>query len=225
MIVDARPLGTVVVTPPWNFPFAIPCGGVLAALAAGNTVILKPAPESVRIGWWLVRQLWQAGIPRRRPAVRRLLRRRSRTPTDRRPAHLRRHPHRGLRNRQQIPQLAPRPAPVRRDQRQERPRGHRHGRPRTGRQRSGPFGLRPLRSEMFGRQPRNPRARSVPRIGCSCASSVTPPQASPSASHSTTPPAWSRPSSSRTQRTACERALTTLDEGEEWLLEPQSLAR
>ncbi len=62
--IDAEPLGTVVVTPPWNFPFAIPCGGVLAALAAGNTVILKPAPESVRIGWWLVRQLWAAGIPR-----------------------------------------------------------------------------------------------------------------------------------------------------------------
>ncbi len=61
---QAEALGTVVVTPPWNFPFAIPCGGVLAALAAGNAVILKPAPESVRIGWWLVRQLWKAGIPR-----------------------------------------------------------------------------------------------------------------------------------------------------------------
>ena len=35
-------LGTVVVAPPWNFPFAIPAGGVLAALAAGNAVILKP---------------------------------------------------------------------------------------------------------------------------------------------------------------------------------------
>ena len=60
----ARPLGTIVVTPPWNFPFAIPCGGALAALAAGNRVILKPAPETVRIGWWLARQLWEAGIPR-----------------------------------------------------------------------------------------------------------------------------------------------------------------
>ncbi len=42
------PFGTVVVTPPWNFPFAIPCGGVLAALAAGNTVILKPASASAK---------------------------------------------------------------------------------------------------------------------------------------------------------------------------------
>ncbi len=62
--VNGAALGTVVVAPPWNFPFAIPCGGVLAALMAGNSVILKPAPESVRIGWWLAQQLWAAGVPR-----------------------------------------------------------------------------------------------------------------------------------------------------------------
>jgi RHH-type proline utilization regulon transcriptional repressor/proline dehydrogenase/delta 1-pyrroline-5-carboxylate dehydrogenase len=56
-------LGVVVVTPPWNFPFAIPAGGVLAALMAGNTVILKPAPETVRTAWVLANQLWEAGIP------------------------------------------------------------------------------------------------------------------------------------------------------------------
>jgi RHH-type proline utilization regulon transcriptional repressor/proline dehydrogenase/delta 1-pyrroline-5-carboxylate dehydrogenase len=59
-----EPLGTVVVTPPWNFPFAIPCGGVLAPLAAGCTVILKPAPETVHSAWVMVRALWDAGIPR-----------------------------------------------------------------------------------------------------------------------------------------------------------------
>ncbi len=58
------PFGTVVVTPPWNFPFAIPCGGVLAALAAGNTVILKPASATALTGWVLARCLWAAGIPR-----------------------------------------------------------------------------------------------------------------------------------------------------------------
>ena len=58
-----NPLGVVVVTPPWNFPFAIPAGGVLAALLAGNSVILKPAPESVLTAWQLAQQLWQAGIP------------------------------------------------------------------------------------------------------------------------------------------------------------------
>lgn len=58
------PLGTIVVTPPWNFPCAIPCGGVLAALAAGNAVIIKPAPEVVQTGWEMVRCLWQAGLPK-----------------------------------------------------------------------------------------------------------------------------------------------------------------
>ncbi len=57
-------LGIVVVTPPWNFPYAIACGGVLAALMAGNAVILKPPKETAATAWHLVRQLWQAGIPR-----------------------------------------------------------------------------------------------------------------------------------------------------------------
>ena len=60
----AKALGTIVVAPPWNFPYAIPCGGVLAALMAGNSVILKPAPETVSIGWRLAQQLWDAGVPR-----------------------------------------------------------------------------------------------------------------------------------------------------------------
>ena len=62
--VHSEPLGTVVVTPPWNFPFAIPCSGVVGALMAGNAVILKPASKSARIGWWLVQKLWEAGVPR-----------------------------------------------------------------------------------------------------------------------------------------------------------------
>ncbi len=65
-LADCRmePLGVVVVTPPWNFPLSIPAGGVLAALAAGNAVVLKPAPEAVLVGWWLANCLWEAGIPR-----------------------------------------------------------------------------------------------------------------------------------------------------------------
>jgi len=57
------PLGTVVVAPPWNFPLAIPLGGVLAALAAGNAVVLKPAPETVLTAWLGARCLWDAGVP------------------------------------------------------------------------------------------------------------------------------------------------------------------
>jgi RHH-type proline utilization regulon transcriptional repressor/proline dehydrogenase/delta 1-pyrroline-5-carboxylate dehydrogenase len=57
------PLGVVVVTPPWNFPLSIPLGGVLAALMAGNAVILKPAPEAVLVGWQIAQALWAAGVP------------------------------------------------------------------------------------------------------------------------------------------------------------------
>jgi len=59
-----EPLGVVVVAPPWNFPLSIPASGVLAALAAGNGVLLKPAPEAVLVGWHLARALWDGGIPR-----------------------------------------------------------------------------------------------------------------------------------------------------------------
>ena len=44
------PFALTLVTPPWNFPVAIPAGGVLAALAAGSAVILKPAGLAARCG-------------------------------------------------------------------------------------------------------------------------------------------------------------------------------
>lgn len=59
-----RAIGVVVIAPPWNFPLAIPCGGVVAALMAGNAVVLKPAPETAAIGWWLAERFWEAGVPR-----------------------------------------------------------------------------------------------------------------------------------------------------------------
>ena len=58
------PLGPIVITPPWNFPCAIPCGGILASLATGNPVIIKPAPETILTAWEMVKCLWQAGIPK-----------------------------------------------------------------------------------------------------------------------------------------------------------------
>ena len=57
------PLGVVCVVPPWNFPVAIPTGGVTAALAAGNAVVFKPAPESVRCAEIVAECCWSAGIP------------------------------------------------------------------------------------------------------------------------------------------------------------------
>ena len=72
----SAPVGVVVVVPPWNFPYAIPAGGVLAALAAGNAVILKPAPETVATAWLLA-----AAVGRGRPAGRAAVRARPATTT------------------------------------------------------------------------------------------------------------------------------------------------
>jgi RHH-type proline utilization regulon transcriptional repressor/proline dehydrogenase/delta 1-pyrroline-5-carboxylate dehydrogenase len=58
-----EPLGVVTVVPPWNFPVAIPAGGVFAALAAGSSVILKPAPETPKCAEVLAEICWEAGIP------------------------------------------------------------------------------------------------------------------------------------------------------------------
>ncbi len=58
------PSRLTVVTPPWNFPIAIPAGGVLAALAAGSGVIFKPAPQARRCAAVVAEALWEAGIPR-----------------------------------------------------------------------------------------------------------------------------------------------------------------
>ncbi len=59
----ASAVGPVVVAPPWNFPLSIPAGGVLAALAAGNPVILKPAPQARATSALLVALCHAAGIP------------------------------------------------------------------------------------------------------------------------------------------------------------------
>ena len=63
--VEASPLGVVVVAPPWNFPLAIGCGGVLAALMAGNAVILKPSPDAVLAARRMAEVLWEAGVPKK----------------------------------------------------------------------------------------------------------------------------------------------------------------
>ncbi|HIY65741.1 MAG TPA: bifunctional proline dehydrogenase/L-glutamate gamma-semialdehyde dehydrogenase, partial [Candidatus Agrococcus pullicola] len=59
-----KPVDLTVVIPPWNFPTAIPCGGVVSALATGSTVIIKPARNSRRTAAVLCEALWEAGVPR-----------------------------------------------------------------------------------------------------------------------------------------------------------------
>ncbi|MCX2749545.1 bifunctional proline dehydrogenase/L-glutamate gamma-semialdehyde dehydrogenase [Arthrobacter sp. MI7-26] len=58
------PANLTVVTPPWNFPVAIPAGSTLAALAAGSAVVIKPAKQARRSGSVMVDALWEAGVPR-----------------------------------------------------------------------------------------------------------------------------------------------------------------
>ncbi len=56
-------LGVGVVISPWNFPTTLPMGMAVAAIAAGNTVILKPAEAATVIALELVRVLEEAGLP------------------------------------------------------------------------------------------------------------------------------------------------------------------
>tara|TARA_B100001964_G_scaffold54305_1_gene61451 strand:+ start:1150 stop:4485 length:3336 start_codon:yes stop_codon:yes gene_type:complete len=60
---EFTPLGVIAVIPPWNFPVAIPTGGVMASLAAGNAVIFKPAPETPRCAEVIAEACWAAGVP------------------------------------------------------------------------------------------------------------------------------------------------------------------
>jgi RHH-type transcriptional regulator, proline utilization regulon repressor / proline dehydrogenase / delta 1-pyrroline-5-carboxylate dehydrogenase len=58
-----QPRGVVVVISPWNFPLAIAMGMSVAAIAAGNPVILKPAEQSSVIGAKIGEILQAAGLP------------------------------------------------------------------------------------------------------------------------------------------------------------------
>lgn len=61
---NCKPKGTIVVAPPWNFPCAIPTGGIAAALVTGNRVIFKPAPEAIHVGFELAKLFWDGGVPK-----------------------------------------------------------------------------------------------------------------------------------------------------------------
>ncbi|MPS26745.1 trifunctional transcriptional regulator/proline dehydrogenase/L-glutamate gamma-semialdehyde dehydrogenase [Pigmentiphaga sp.] len=58
-----RPLGIVACISPWNFPLSIFTGQVAAALAAGNTVVAKPAEQTPLVAAESVRILRAAGVP------------------------------------------------------------------------------------------------------------------------------------------------------------------
>ena len=57
------PLGVGAVIPPWNFPLAIMAGMTLAAVVAGNTVVLKPSSDSPTIAAKFMEMVEDAGLP------------------------------------------------------------------------------------------------------------------------------------------------------------------
>lgn len=60
---DAAPRGTVLAISPWNFPLAIFTGQIVAALAAGNTVLAKPAEQTPQLAQCAVSLMYEAGVP------------------------------------------------------------------------------------------------------------------------------------------------------------------
>ena len=57
------PIGVILAITPWNYPFSISLTGVAAALMAGNTVVLKPAPATTLVGLRIGALFHQAGVP------------------------------------------------------------------------------------------------------------------------------------------------------------------
>ena len=58
-----EPRGPAVIIAPWNFPLAILTGMAVAALVAGNTVVLKPSEQACRVGYILQEALVSCGVP------------------------------------------------------------------------------------------------------------------------------------------------------------------
>jgi len=58
-----EPVGVVGLITPWNFPIAIPAWKVLPALILGNTVVLKPSPETPVTAALFVKALEDCGVP------------------------------------------------------------------------------------------------------------------------------------------------------------------
>jgi RHH-type transcriptional regulator, proline utilization regulon repressor / proline dehydrogenase / delta 1-pyrroline-5-carboxylate dehydrogenase len=56
--------GPTAIIAPWNFPLAILCGMAVAALVAGNPIVLKPAEQSSGIAYLLYLAMLKAGFPK-----------------------------------------------------------------------------------------------------------------------------------------------------------------
>src|SRR5689334_12893534 len=58
-----QPVGIAAIITPWNFPIAIPCWKMTAALITGNTVVFKPASDTPHCAALLVQVMHEAGFP------------------------------------------------------------------------------------------------------------------------------------------------------------------
>ena len=61
--IEFKPRGVVLVISPWNYPFQLTAIPMLAAVVAGNTVIVKPSEVTPEIGGLLARLIEKAGFP------------------------------------------------------------------------------------------------------------------------------------------------------------------
>ncbi|MCL2597054.1 MAG: bifunctional proline dehydrogenase/L-glutamate gamma-semialdehyde dehydrogenase [Paludibacter sp.] len=61
---EISPKGIILVVSSADFPLATAAGNVAAALAGGNSVILKPAEEAFPVAWEFAQCFWEAGVPR-----------------------------------------------------------------------------------------------------------------------------------------------------------------
>ena len=58
-----EPYGTVLVIAPWNYPFQLALAPVLGAIAAGNTVIIKPSEHTPTVSWVIKKMVEQYFSP------------------------------------------------------------------------------------------------------------------------------------------------------------------
>ena len=217
--VSAQGRGVVVVVSPWNFPLAIPTGGVAAALAAGNTVILKPASDTVLIAYQLCQCFWRAGVPKSALQF---------APCSGGTVGARLVSHDGvdavvltggtetaaemLRNKADD-------ASARRNRRQECHDRHRAFRPRPGNQERAPQRVQPQRPEVLGHVAPDSGKRSLSRRRNSAPRFATPSKVCASARPGTVSTKMGpliRPPSG-----VLETSLKELEPGEEWAVMPR----
>ncbi len=57
------PIGVVGIISPWNYPLTLAITDAIAALMAGNAVVLKPDSQTMFTALWVVEQMYEAGLP------------------------------------------------------------------------------------------------------------------------------------------------------------------